>query len=89
MDSKVFTLSFKSFISFIKITKTQDIGLIAHELQELYPFLVTGVKDGEENQSVNYTGLIPILINEIKDLKERVKTLESNQTLLKVENKID
>ena len=43
----------------------QDIGLIAHELQEIYPFLVNGEKDGENFQSVNYTGLIGILIKEI------------------------
>jgi hypothetical protein len=54
----------------------QDIGLIAHELQEIYPFLVNGEKDGEHFQSVNYTGLIGILIKEIQDLKERVKKLE-------------
>lgn len=34
-------------------------------------------KDGKNLQTVNYTGLIPILIKEIKDLKEKVKTLES------------
>jgi cytoskeletal protein CcmA (bactofilin family) len=55
----------------------QDIGLIAHELQEVYPFLVTGEKDGENLQSVNYTGLMGILIKEIQDLKERVKKLEN------------
>jgi hypothetical protein len=54
----------------------QDIGLIAHELQKVYPFLVNGEKDGENLQSVNYTGLIGILIKEIQELKERVKKLE-------------
>ena len=54
----------------------QDIGLIAHELQEIYPFLVNGEKDGENFQSVNYTGLIGILIKEIQVLKERVSKLE-------------
>ena len=54
----------------------QDIGLIAHELQQEYPFLVTGVKDGENLQSVNYIGLIGILIKEIQELKERVRILE-------------
>ena len=54
----------------------QDIGLIAHELEEIYPFLVNGEKDGENFQTVNYTGLIGILIKEIQDLKERVKKLE-------------
>ena len=59
-----------------KITKSQDIGLIAHELQEEYPCLVTGERDGEERQSINYNGLIPILIKEIQELKKRVSTLE-------------
>ena len=52
----------------------QDIGLIAHELQEIYPELVTGEKDGEELQSINYIGLIPILIKEIQDLKKKLNS---------------
>jgi hypothetical protein len=59
-----------------KFSGKQDIGLIAHELQEVYPCLVNGVKDGEEHQSVNYTGLIGVLINEIKEIKERLKKIE-------------
>jgi hypothetical protein len=54
----------------------QDIGLIAHELQEVYPFLVTGEKDGQEMQTVNYTGLIGVLIKEIQDLKKDVAQLK-------------
>ena len=60
-----------------KLTNSKDIGLIAHELQEVYPYLVNGEKDDENYQSVNYIGLIPILIKEIKDLKKRVNELES------------
>jgi hypothetical protein len=59
-----------------KLTNKQDVGLIAHELQEIFPFLVTGEKDAETYQSVNYTGLIPILIKEIQELKQKVKILE-------------
>ena len=62
----------------------QDIGLIAHELQEVYPFLVNGEKDGEEMQSVNYSGLIGILIKEIQELKKEVKMLKENLTPLKI-----
>jgi len=43
-----------------------NIGLIAHELQEYYPFLVEGHKDGENKQSINYIGLIGVLIKEIQ-----------------------
>ena len=53
----------------------QDIGLIAHELQEIYPFLVIGEKDGEHLQSINYNGIIGILIKEIQDLKKEVQLL--------------
>lgn len=59
-------------------TNKHDIGLIAHELQNVYPFLVNGVKDGENLQSINYIGLIGILIREIKELKEKVKKMENN-----------
>ena len=54
-----------------------DIGLIAHEVQEYFPFLVNGEKDGKELQSVNYIGLIGLLINEVKELKKRILLLEN------------
>ena len=62
-----------------KLTGKTDIGLIAHELQDEYPCLVFGEKDAEEYQRVNYSGLIPILIKEVKELKQRVKTLEEER----------
>jgi hypothetical protein len=54
----------------------ESIGLIAHELQEQIPFLVEGEKDGQISQTVNYSGLIGILIKEIQELKKRVQKLE-------------
>ena len=56
----------------LKDTNEHSIGLIAHELQEHYPYLVVGKKDGETTQTVNYIGLIGILIHEIQQLKKRV-----------------
>jgi hypothetical protein len=60
------------------LKKTNDlaIGLIAHELQEQIPILVHGEKDGEEMQSVNYTGLIPVLIKDIQRLNQKIIDLE-------------
>ena len=60
----------------VKYKQTQtgknDIGFLAHELQEHYPELVEGEKDGEKMQSVNYSGLLPILINEVQQLKKQI-----------------
>jgi len=62
---------------FNKSAGKQDIGFIAHEIQEIFPYLVTGEKDGEQMQSLNYLGLIGILTKEIKELKKRVSILEN------------
>ena len=57
-------------------SNNQDsIGLVAHELQEHIPFLVEGTKDGPM-QSVNYMGLVGVLIKEVQELKNRVFELE-------------
>jgi hypothetical protein len=55
----------------------RDVGFIAHEVQEHYPFLVDGEKDGKEYQTLNYIGIIGILTKEIQELKrENKKILE-------------
>lgn len=61
-----------------KNNKKESIGLIAHELKQVFPFLVDGEKDDLIIQSVNYNGLIGVLIKEIQELKKRVKQLEDN-----------
>ena len=64
-------------VSYHHLLKQQeDIGFIAHEVQEIYPFLVSGAKNSSDYQSINYTGLIPILVKEIQELKKRVSALE-------------
>ena len=59
------------------LSQKEDIGLIAHELQEEYPFLVNGIKDGDNYQSVNYTGMIGLLIKEVQELKKTVVHLQN------------
>jgi len=59
----------------------EEIGLIAHELQEIYPFLVTGEKNGDELQSIHYNSLIGILVKELQDLKPRLEKLEKRLDL--------
>lgn len=54
----------------------KEIGFIAHELQNVYPDFVSGCKDSETMQHINYNNLIGILVNEIQMLKKRVNELE-------------
>jgi hypothetical protein len=65
------------------ITKNRDIGFIAHELQQYYPDLVTGKKDDDEYQTVNYIGLIPVLVKTVQELNSKVNLLENKITELK------
>ena len=62
-----------------KLLEKQSIGFLAHEVQEIYPYLVTGEKDGKEYQSLDYIGLIGILVKEMKEMKEKIKQLENKQ----------
>ena len=64
---------------FNKKSKKEEVGFIAHEVQESFPYLVTGEKDGEDLQTVNYIGLIGILTKEIQILKAEVAELKKAQ----------
>jgi hypothetical protein len=57
--------------------KEQDkrsYGVLAHELQEIIPQAVFGEKDGAGMQSVDYSLLVPILIQAIKELEAKITT---------------
>lgn len=53
----------------------KHFGLIAQELQELYPELVEEGQDGF--LSINYVELVPILIRSIQELSQKVEELEN------------
>jgi hypothetical protein len=55
----------------------RDYGFIAHELKQTLPNVVTGDKDGEKMQGVDYSKLTPILLKAIQELEARVKELEN------------
>jgi cytoskeletal protein CcmA (bactofilin family) len=57
------------------LSNKHEFGLIAHELQAVYPELVKGEKDGVEYQHVNYNGLIGVLVKEVQELKRRIEDL--------------
>lgn len=52
-------------------------GVIAHELQEVVPYAVTGEKDAEQMQSVDYSKLVPILVQAIQELKAEIEILKN------------
>jgi hypothetical protein len=64
------------------LTQKNDFGFIAHEIQAEYPDLVNGAKDCDGYQSVNYVGLISVLINELKELKSQLKYQQDKTTEL-------
>jgi hypothetical protein len=66
---------------FNKKSKKMEIGFIANEVQEIFPYLVTGEKDGKDLQMLNYMGLIGVLVQEIKELKTELKELKEVNNL--------
>jgi hypothetical protein len=61
------------------LSQKEDLGFIAHEVQEVFPNLVDGEKDGEKMQSLNYIGLIAVLVKEVQELKKTVEILKNKQ----------
>jgi hypothetical protein len=57
-------------------------GVLAHELAELLPYAVNGVKDevdedgNDKMQGVDYSKLVPIMIKAIQELKAEIDLLK-------------
>ncbi len=58
------------------ITGKRAYGVKAHELETAMSSAVTGAKDGEDMQTVDYSKLVPILIKSIQELKAEIETLK-------------
>jgi hypothetical protein len=48
-------------------------GVIAHELQEILPYAVFGTKDGKQMQAVDYSKIVPVLVQAIKELNAKLE----------------
>jgi hypothetical protein len=70
-DVKVRSFNWKSDNSHVQY------GFIAQELVEVAPYAVHQPQDPEEMMAVDYSKLVPMMIKEIQDLKQRIKTLEN------------
>ena len=53
----------------------QKIGVLAQDVQRVFPELVS--KDDNEMLAVNYQGLVPVLINALKEQDEKISRLEN------------
>ena len=60
-------------------------GFIAHEVQEIFPDAISGEKDAELMQGMDYGRITPLLVKAIQEqqdiineLKTRIETLENN-----------
>ena len=82
LDSRFTVDSLNPVTYYNTLLKKQDIGLIAHEVQQSYPYLVNGEKDGTDYQSINYIGLIGILIKEIQEWKKESQALQQRIQVL-------
>jgi hypothetical protein len=56
--------------------KDAKIGLLAQDVQKVLPELVKEADNKEGTLSVNYQGLIPVLINAIKEQQEQIDELK-------------
>ena len=60
-----------------KTDKSRAFGVIAHELQEVISYAVTGKKDSQQMQGVDYSKLVPIMVKAIQELKQEIDTLKN------------
>ena len=68
-------------------TKKKEIGLIAQEVQQYFPELVSEDKDGY--LTLDYSKLTVILLTVIRDLTQKVSKIDTLEEKIKqLENKI-
>jgi len=58
-------------------SEKRSYGVLAHELNEIYPEAVEGEKDEKENQCVDYSKIVPLLVKSIQELKAEIELLKS------------
>jgi len=61
-----------------KVNDRKSLGVIAQEVEELFPELISERTD-TGTKSVNYNGLVGVLIEAVKELSTRVEELEKKQ----------
>ena len=73
IDGKTYTMKSNEAI--------EKIGLLAQEVQKAFPELVKQAGDAEGTLSINYQGMIPVLINAIKEQQTELQKLKDKLKL--------
>jgi hypothetical protein len=60
-----------------KADKSRGYGVIAHELQSVINYAVTGEKDAKEMQQVDYSKIVPVLIKAIQEQQTQIEQLKN------------
>jgi hypothetical protein len=63
-----------------KRDSTRSYGVMAHELQSVLPYAVSGTKDGENTQGVDYSKIVPLLVKAIQEQQVQLGQLKAEQT---------
>jgi hypothetical protein len=71
--TKILLIDGKSYT--MKKDGKQKIGVLAQEIRTVFPELVT--TDDKDMLAVNYQGLVPVLINAIKEQDDKISRLEN------------
>ena len=79
MKLKTYSYNFKNndsnTISAVSNTQSSEYGLLAQEVEKVLPNLV--ITDSNGMKLLNYTELVPILINAVQTLSKRIEALEA------------
>jgi hypothetical protein len=65
-----------------KLDGSTGQGFIAHELQKIAPYAVTGEKDGEQMQGVDYGKITPLLTAALQEALAKIESLEARLAAL-------
>jgi hypothetical protein len=82
-----------------KLDDSRMYGFMAHELQEVLPYIVTGQKDAVDSngkiipQTVDYSKLTPILVKAIQEQEQKINQLKKEKeslekTLLMIQRRL-
>ena len=75
--SKLLQIDGKSYTMKKDESEKQKIGLLAQDIEKVFPELVS---ESHGIKSVNYQGLVPVLINALKEQQNEIKILKQQQS---------